>query len=206
MITALHWVNIVLAHQLLHSIEKSWTSQETRSVLSGGTWTRPGEERQNTQHKPPKEPQEAGRTHASSSLRRANSFSAWFFFCCFILFFFFYFSSSSVCLWGEESVSVSRRCAFRGKKRGRGKRKRRWGSRKNVRFWCEPAVSRTRTCSTTSQEGYSPCNECAQHEWDRRLCHSKELQKQTCIIWVERKTDFIKPTWEKRRRERHFSH
>lgn len=42
MITALHWVNIVLARKLLHSIEKSWTLQKTWLVLSGGTRTRFG--------------------------------------------------------------------------------------------------------------------------------------------------------------------
>lgn len=40
MITALHWVNIVLAHKLLHSIEDSRSLQETWLAASGGAQTR----------------------------------------------------------------------------------------------------------------------------------------------------------------------
>lgn len=104
-------------------------------MLSGGTWTRPGEERQNTQHKPPKEPQEAGRTHASSSLRRANSFSAWFFFLLFYSVFFFLISAAHRCACEAKSQFQFHVGVLSGaKKGGGGERKRRWGSRKNVRF------------------------------------------------------------------------
>lgn len=50
--------------------ERAWTRKTSRPTT---------EETRNTEHKPPTEPQEAGRTHASSSPRRVNTFSAYFF-------------------------------------------------------------------------------------------------------------------------------
>lgn len=125
----------------------------------------------------------------------------------FVLFFFILISAAHRCACEAKSQFQFHVGVLSGAKRGGGGNGKDGGvPGKTSDFDANPPSHAHGHALTTSQEGYSPCNECAQHEWDRRLCYSKELQKQMCINWVERKTDFIKPTWGKRRRERHFSH
>lgn len=89
-----------------------------------------------------KEPQEAGRTHASSSLRRANSFSAWFFFV--VLFFFFIILAAHRCACEAKSQFQFHIGVLSGAKKSGG------GTEKTVGFpeKC-PILMRTRRLTHT---------------------------------------------------------